>query len=142
MNTYTHTHAHTCTQQTLQICPDGVIKAANGSLREPSVHNSTDVVVFAPTSVLAAANDYTDVTPGVLGSYLPAANYGFSNSVSGAAWEISAFVMATDAEPKLIIRIAELGGRVRIFSTGVGQPLTQLTGLSPGHNHRRHHHDR
>ena len=100
------------------------------------MHNSTDVVVFAPTAVLAGANVYTDAVPGVLGGYLPAANYGFSDSASGAAWEITAFAMATNAEPKLIICIAELGGRVRIFSTGVGQPLTQLTGLSS----RQHQH--
>ena len=111
-----------------QICPDGVIKAANGSLREPSVHNSTDIVVFAPTAVVPHAHTYTDAVAGVLGGYLPAANYGFSDSGSGAAWEISAFVMANTSEPKLIIRVAELGGRVRIFSTGVGLALTTLTG--------------
>ena len=108
------------------MCPNGVIKAANGSLREPSVHPSTDLVVFDPATVLPRASSYTDAVPGVLGGYLPAANYGFSDSLSGAAWEVSAFVSATNG---LMIRVAELGGRVRFFSAGVGRPLTQLTGV-------------
>ena len=107
------------------ICPDGVIKLANGTLREPPTTGGTGIVVFDPAQhgQIPHARSYTDSVGGVLGGILPAADFAFSDSQTGSAWEIEAYVKAgaqpSDPQP-LVVRLSELGGVVRYYSAGPG----------------------
>ena len=105
------------------MCPDGVIKLANGTLREPPAQGGAGSVVFDPATHgrMPAARYYTDSVGGTLGGFLPAASFGFSNSDTGDAWEINAFVMpyaARDEPHALLVRLARLGGVVQYFAVG------------------------
>ena len=105
------------------MCPDGVIKLSNGTLREPAATGAPGTVVFDPAlRGVSGARNFSDSVGGLLG-FLPAACYGFSDSVSGAGWEIVAFAKAgaTTAEPEpLFVRLTQLGGRVDYFRVGAG----------------------
>lgn len=110
------------------VCPDGVIKAANGTLREPSAKGAPGIVVFDPGAYVSGGNRFTDAVAGLVGEHLPVASYGYSDSASGRAWEIIAFVDTGSSmqHQPLIVRLAELGGVVRYFRAGVGSKPTEL----------------
>ena len=122
--------------QKFTVCPTGVIKRSNGTLRDPPAAGGQGSVVFDPADYLrverpdlANGSFFTDSTAGVVGDFLPVANYGFSNTVTGQAWEILAIAVsggigvsgttasATSVQP-LLVRICELGGRVQYVAAG------------------------
>eukprot|EP01043_Picozoa_sp_COSAG02_P069479 COSAG02_NODE_11920_length_1630_cov_2.807969_1_plen_392_part_10 len=119
------------------ICPNGLIKLANGTLREPPAVGGSGIIVFDPVKdgEIPHARSYTDSVGGVLGDFLPAASFAFSDTRTGSAWEIQAYVKAyaqsSDPQP-LIVRVSELGGVVRYYSAG---PRITPTPLVPSSKH-------